>query len=65
MKNIPFEIEQLRAKDLCLKSCINLLDDLLFWNEIAKIYLDARMFNEAIDLILWGKEVYETNRWED
>lgn len=65
MKNIPFEIEQLRAKYLCLESCINLLDDLLFWNEIAKIYLDARMLNEAIDLILWGKEVHATNRWED
>lgn len=65
MKNIPFEIEQFRAKNLCLKSYINLLDDLLFWNEISKIYLDARMLNKAIDLILWVKEVHATNRWED
>lgn len=65
MKNIPFEIEQFRAKNLCLKSYINLLDELLFWNEISKIYLDARMLNKAIDLILWVKEVHATNRWED
>ena len=65
MKNIPFEIEQFRAENLCLKSYINLIDDLLFWNEISKIYLDDRMLNEAIDLFLWGKEVYATNRWED
>lgn len=48
-----------------LKSYINLLDDLLFWNEISKIYLDARMINEAIDLLQWIKEVHATNRWED
>lgn len=65
MKNIPFEIEQLRVENLCLKSYDNLLDDLLFWNKIAKIYLDARMLNEAIDLFLWAKEVYATNRLED
>lgn len=65
MKNIPFEIEQFRAENLCLKSYINLLDDLLFWNEISKIYLDARMLNEAIDLILWVEEVRVTNKWED
>lgn len=65
MKNIPFEIEQFRTKNLCLKSYINLLDELLFWNEISKIYLDARMLNEAIDLISWVKETYTTNRWED
>ena len=65
MKNIPFEIEQFRAENLFLKSYINLLDDLLFWNEISKIYSDARMLNEAIDLILWVKEVYATNKWED
>ena len=65
MKNIPFEIEQLKTKSLCLKSYINLLNELLFWNEISGIYLDARMLNEAIDLILWDKEVYAINRWED
>ena len=65
MKNIPFEIEQFRAKNLCLKSYINLLDELLFWNEIAGIYINSKMFNEAIDLILWVKEVYATNKWED
>ena len=65
MKNIPFEIEQFRAENLFLKSYINLLDDLLFWNEIAGIYLDARMLNEAIDLILWVEEVRVTNKWED
>ncbi len=65
MKNIPFEIEQLVTKNLCLKSYINLLDELLFWNEIAEIYLDARMLNEAIDLILWVEEVRVTNHWED
>lgn len=51
MKNIPFEIEQFRAENLCLKSYINLLDELLFWNEISGIYINARMFNEAIDLL--------------
>lgn len=65
MKNIPFEIEQFRAKNLCLKSYVNLLNELLFWNEISKIYFDARMLNEAIDLILWVKEVHATNRCED
>ena len=65
MKNIPFEIEKFRSENLCLKSYINLLDDILFWNEISKIYADARMLNEAIDLILWVKEVYATNKWED
>ena len=65
MKNIPFEIEQFRAENLCLKSYINLLDELLFWNEISKIYLDARMLNEALDLILWVEDVRITNRWED
>lgn len=65
MKNIPFEIERFRAENLCLKSYINLLDELLFWNEISKIYLDAQMLNEVLDLILWIKEVYATNRWED
>ena len=65
MKNIPFEIEQFRAENLCLKSYINLLDDLLFWNEISKIYLDARMLNEVIDLILWVEETRVTNKWED
>lgn len=65
MKNIPFEIEQVRDENLCLKSYINLLDDLLFWNEISKIYSDARMLNEAIDLILWVEEVRVTNKWED
>lgn len=65
MKNIPFEIEQFRAENLCLKSYINLFDDLLFWNEISKIYSDARMLNEAIDLILWVEEVRVTNKWED
>ena len=65
MKNIPFEIEQFRAKNLCLKSYVNLFNELLFWNEISKIYFDARMLNEAIDLILWVKEVHATNRWED
>ena len=65
MKNIPFEIEQLVTKNLCLKSYINLLDEILFWNEISKIYLDARMLNEAIDLILWVEDVRITNRWED
>ena len=65
MKNIPFEIEQFRAENLCLKSYINLLDEILFWNEISKIYLDARMLNEAIDLILWIEEVRVTNKWED
>ena len=65
MKNIPFEIEQFRAENLCLKSYINLLDEILFWNEIAGIYLDARMLNEAIDLILWVEEVRVTNKWED
>lgn len=65
MKNIPFEIEQLRTKNLCLKSYINLLDDLLFWNEIDKIYIDARMLNEAIDLVSWVEDVRVTNRWED
>lgn len=65
MKNIPFEIEQFRAKNLCLKSYVNLLNELLFWNEISKIYFDVRMLNEAIDLILWVKEVHATNRWED
>lgn len=62
MKNIPFEIEQFRAENLCLKSYINLLDDLLFWNGIAKIYLDSQMLNEALDLILWVREVHATNR---
>lgn len=65
MKNIPFEIEQFRAENLCLKSYVNLLNDLLFWNEISKIYADARMLNEAIDLILWVEEVRATNKWED
>lgn len=65
MKNIPFEIEQFRARNLCLKSYINLLNDLLFWNEIAEYILDARMLNEAIDLILWVEEVRVTNKWED
>lgn len=65
MKNIPFEIEKFRAENLCLKSYINLLDELLFWNEISGIYLDARMINEAIDLILWTEEVRVTNKWED
>lgn len=65
MKNIPFEIEQFRSKNLCLKSYINLLDELLFWNEIARIYLDARMLNEGIDLILWTEETRVTNKWED
>lgn len=65
MKNIPFEIEQFRAENLCLKSYINLLDEILFWDEIARIYLDARMSNEAIDLIRWGEEVLVTNKWED
>ena len=65
MKNIPFEIEQLEIKTLCLKSYINLINDLLFWNEISKIYLDARMLNEAIDLILWVEETWVTNKWED
>ena len=65
MKNIPFEIEKFVAENLCLKSYINLLDELLFWNEISKIYFDARMLNEAIDLILWVEEVRVTNHWED
>ncbi len=65
MKNIPFEIERLVTKNLCLKSYINLLDEILFWNEISKIYLDARMLNEAIDLLRWVKEVHVTNKWED
>ena len=65
MKNIPFEIERFRAENLCLKSYINLLDELLFWNEIAGIYIDARMLNEATDLIRWVKRVYATNRQED
>ena len=65
MKNIPFEIEQFRAGNLCLKSYINLLDELLFWNEISEIYINSRMFNEAIDLILWVEEVRVTNKWED
>ena len=72
MKNIQFKIEQLKfgieqleIKSLCLKSYINLLDEILFWNEIAGIYLDARMLNEAIDLILWVEEVRVTNKWED
>ena len=65
MKNIRFEIKRLETESLCLKSYINLLDDLLFWNEISKIYLDARMLNEAIDLILWVEEVRVTNHWED
>lgn len=65
MKNIPFEIEQFRVENLCLKSYINLLNELLFWNEIAGIYLDSRMLNEAIDLILWVEEVRVTNKWED
>lgn len=62
MKNIPFEIEQFRAKNLCLKSYINLLDEILFWNEIDKIYIDAGMLEKAIDLISWVKETYTTNR---
>ena len=65
MKNIPFEIEQFRAENLCLKSYINLLNELLFWNEIVEIYLDSRMLNEAIDLILWVEETRVTNKWED
>lgn len=65
MKNIQFKIEQLEIKSLCLKSYINLLDEILFWNEIVGIYLDARMLNEAIDLILWVEEVRVTNKWED
>lgn len=72
MKNIQFKIEQLKfgieqleIKSLCLKSYINLLDEILFWNEIVGIYLDARMLNEAIDLILWVEEVRVTNKWED
>lgn len=65
MKNIPFEIEQFKAENLCLKSYVNLLDDLLFWNEISEIYIDARMLNEAIDLVLWIEDVRVTNRWED
>nr|DAG64305.1 MAG TPA: hypothetical protein [Caudoviricetes sp.] len=65
MKNIPFEIEQFIAKNLCLKSYINLLNEILFWNEISKIYIDARMLNEAIDLILWVEEVRVTNKLED
>ena len=65
MKNIPFEIEQLRDGNLCLRSYINLLNELLFWNEIAGIYLDVRMLNEAIDLILRVEEVRVTNKWED
>lgn len=65
MKNIPFEIEQFRSENLCLKSYINLLDELLFWNEISKIYLDARMINEAISLISWVEETRVTNKWED
>ena len=65
MKNIPFEIEQFRAENLCSKSYINLLNELLFWNEIVEIYLDSRMLNEAIDLILWVEETRVTNKWED
>lgn len=65
MKSISFEIEQFRAENLCLKSYINLLDDLLFWNEITEIYINLKMFNEAIDLLRWVKEVYVTNKWED
>lgn len=65
MKSIPFEIEQFRAENLCLKSYINLLDELLFWNEISGIYLDARMLNKAIDLISWVEETRVTNKWED
>ena len=65
MKNIQFKIEQLETKSLCLKSYINLLDEILFWNEISKICIDARMINEAIDLILWVEETRVTNKWED
>lgn len=65
MKNIPFEIEQLETKSLCLKSYINLLDEILFWNEIAKIYIDEGMLNEAFDLISWAEEIRVTNHWED
>ena len=65
MKNIPFEIEKFRAENLCLKSYVNLLDDILFWNEITGIYINSKMFNEAIDLLRWVKEVYATNKLED
>lgn len=65
MKNIPFEIEQFRAENLCLKLYINLLDELLFWNEIAGIYINSKMFDESIDLLRWVKEVHSTNRRED
>ena len=65
MKNIPFAIERLKVRSLCLKSHINLLNEILFWNEISGIYLDAGMLEEAIDLALWVEEVRVTNRWED
>ena len=64
MKDIPFEIKQIATKDACLKSHIKLLDELLFWNEISKIYIEAEMLDEAIDLILWVKETLSTNRCE-
>ena len=65
MKNIPFEIEQLKAESLCFDAYIKLLDDLIFWNEISKIYVEAKMLNEAIDLVLWVEEIRVTNHWED
>lgn len=35
-------------KHRVLKSELNTLDDIIFWNNLAKIYLDAGLYAEAI-----------------
>lgn len=35
-------------KHRVLKSELNSLDDIIFWNDLAKIYLDAGLYAEAI-----------------
>ena len=47
-KTFLFYLKNDRIKNRVLQSKINTLDDILFWNNLGKIYLDAGLYAEAI-----------------
>lgn len=40
-------VKNLRAKNRCLEARERALDDAVFWNDLARIYIDAGLYSDA------------------
>ena len=47
-KTLLFYLKNDRIKNRVLLSKINTLDDIIFWNNLGKIYFDAGLYDEAM-----------------